>query len=64
MYDNGMNAAENREFADRIIELRDARAAERQARAAERKARRQTPWAAVSEFLLSIPPGVAVRLGG
>lgn len=57
MYDNGMNAAENREFADRIIELRDARAA-------ERKARRQTPWAAVSEFLLSIPPGVAVRLGG
>lgn len=57
MYDSGMNIAEKREFADHIIQLREARAA-------ERRARRHRRWTAASEFLLSIPAGVAVRLGG
>lgn len=30
----------------------------------QRKARRHAFWTRVSEFLLSIPPGIAVRLGG
>ncbi|WP_461474277.1 hypothetical protein [Microbacterium sp. HJ5] len=52
-----MTADDEREYADRI---REARLEHRRTR----RARRHAFWANLSEFLLSIPAGVGVRLGG
>lgn len=52
-----MSADDEREYADRI---REARMSHRR----ERAARRHAAWSGVSDFLLSIPAAVGVRLGG
>lgn len=57
MMQHGMNDADRQEYADQIEE---ARLASRQ----QRRARRQAFGERVSDFLLSIPAGIAVRLGG
>ena len=57
MMQYGMNDADRQEYADQIQEARVA--ARRQ-----RGARRHAFWTRVSDYLLSIPPGIAVRLGG
>lgn len=57
MTDHGMSAADEREYADQIHE---ARIALRR----HRKARRHGFWIGLSDLLLSIPPGIAARLGG
>jgi hypothetical protein len=57
MKDLSMNDADRQEYADQIQEARVA--ARRQ-----RGARRHAFWTRVSDYLLSIPAGIAVRLGG
>ena len=52
-----MTADDEREYADRI---REARLAHRRTR----RARRHAFWESLSAFLLSIPAGVGVRIGG
>lgn len=52
-----MSTEEAREYADRIV---DARHEERRAR----QARRHVRWERVSSFLLSIPAGIGIRIGG
>lgn len=52
-----MSAEEAREYADRIV---DARQEARRAR----QARRHAFWERLTSFLLSIPAGIAVRIGG
>ncbi|GAA3629132.1 hypothetical protein GCM10022200_09680 [Microbacterium awajiense] len=57
MFHAEMLAAEKRESTDRVVALRQARAAHRRE---HRRARRRA-W---QQLLESIPPGIAVRLGG
>jgi hypothetical protein len=57
MMQHGMNDADRQEYADQIQE---ALVASRQQRRAPRRAFGER----VSDFLLSIPAGIAVRLGG
>jgi len=38
--------------------------AQQPANAQQRRARRRAFWAGVSDLLLSIPPGIAMRIGG
>ena len=52
-----MTADDEREYAERI---REARRERRRARTA----RRHAFWTSLSEFLLSIPAGVGIRIGG
>ena len=52
-----MTADDEREYADRI---REARLQHRRTRAA----RRHAFWTDLREFLLSIPAGIGVRIGG
>jgi hypothetical protein len=52
-----MNDVECAEYADQIYEAQLSR---RQ----ERRARRYRFWEGLADLLLSIPPGIAVRLGG
>ncbi|QIG40168.1 hypothetical protein G5T42_12315 [Microbacterium sp. 4R-513] len=57
MTDRGMSVAEEREYA---VHIEEARLALRQ----WRKARRHAFWRELGDALLSMPPGIAVRLGG
>lgn len=57
MYDYTMSAADQREYADRIRELQLSIVQ-------TRRARRHAFWTRVTDFLFTIPPGVAVRIGG
>ncbi|WP_157536097.1 hypothetical protein [Microbacterium sp. Root166] len=52
-----MNADDVGEYADRIVEAREQHRR-------ERRARRHAFWNGVSAFLLSIPAGIGIRLGG
>jgi hypothetical protein len=52
-----LDADDVSEYADRIVEAREQHRRERQAR-------RHAFWSAVSGFLLSIPAGIGIRIGG
>ncbi|WP_214466548.1 hypothetical protein [Microbacterium flavescens] len=52
-----MTADDEREYADRIREARLQRLR-------TRRARRHAFWSDLSEFLLSIPAGIGIRIGG
>ncbi len=52
-----MSADDVREYADRIVEAR-------QQHRRDRRARRHAFWNELSEFLLSIPAGIGIRIGG
>ncbi|MEU1972734.1 hypothetical protein ABZ477_13830 [Microbacterium sp. NPDC019599] len=52
-----MTSAELQEYAEQIEEAR----AERRL---QRRARRHAFWARLRDLVLSIPPGIGVRIGG
>ncbi|MFH8249641.1 hypothetical protein ACH3VR_04645 [Microbacterium sp. B2969] len=57
MNEDGLNTADAQEY-ERWI--REARSELRR----RRKARRYAFWASLADLLLSMPPGIGVRLGG
>ncbi|MEZ3159569.1 hypothetical protein AB1K54_03375 [Microbacterium sp. BWT-B31] len=57
MWNDELRAADGREYADRIRALREATRR-------QRHARRHARWRALADIVLSIPPGIAMRIGG
>ncbi|MDY0911012.1 hypothetical protein [Microbacterium sp. CFBP9034] len=57
MMHSRMSADDEREYADRIIEAR-------QQHRRESRPRRHAFWNDIRAFLLSIPAGIGIRIGG